>query len=83
MTGCGCACSSGGFCGGCGHAGCGGRARAALRDNRSRYGFAWTPQALARADCPVWLGHADDEGGEHKCRKPAGHAGPHDARRQQ
>jgi hypothetical protein len=23
--GCPCACSSGGFCGGCGHAGCGGR----------------------------------------------------------
>ena len=23
--GCGCACTSGGFCGGCGHAGCGGR----------------------------------------------------------
>lgn len=26
MTGCPCACNSGGFCGGCGHAGCGGRA---------------------------------------------------------
>ena len=26
-AGCGCACSSGGFCGGCGHAGCGGRHR--------------------------------------------------------
>lgn len=25
MSGCPCACSSGGFCGGCGHAGCGGR----------------------------------------------------------
>lgn len=25
--GCGCACNSGGFCGGCGHAGCGGRRR--------------------------------------------------------
>lgn len=24
---CPCACSSGGFCGGCGHAGCGGRGR--------------------------------------------------------
>jgi hypothetical protein len=23
--GCGCECNSGGFCGGCGHAGCGGR----------------------------------------------------------
>lgn len=25
MRGCPCACNSGGFCGGCGHAGCGGR----------------------------------------------------------
>lgn len=25
--GCGCECNSGGFCGGCGHAGCGGRRR--------------------------------------------------------
>lgn len=29
MSGCPCACNSGGFCGGCGHAGCGGRRRAA------------------------------------------------------
>jgi hypothetical protein len=28
-AGCGCACTAGGFCGGCGHAGCGGR-RAAM-----------------------------------------------------
>lgn len=25
--GCGCECNSGGFCGGCGHSGCGGRSR--------------------------------------------------------
>jgi hypothetical protein len=25
VSGCGCECNSGGFCGGCGHAGCGGR----------------------------------------------------------
>lgn len=30
--------------------------------------------------CDVWLGRADDEGGEHRCAGPAGHAGSHDAR---
>lgn len=53
---CGCACSWGGFCGGCGHAGCGGRVRA----NRDRFGFAWTPQALARADARAPWASAED-----------------------
>lgn len=29
--------------------------------------------------CPTILGH-EDEGGEHECNLPAGHAEPHDAR---
>lgn len=36
--GCGCECCHGGFCGGCGHAGCGGRqARAHLAEVDGRY----------------------------------------------
>ena len=31
MSGCGCECNRGGFCGGCGHAGCGGRVHHVLR----------------------------------------------------
>lgn len=45
MMGCGCACTSGGFCGGCGHAGCGGRASVVPR---RRY----PEDECRKADCP-------------------------------
>lgn len=55
---CPCACNSGGFCGGCGHAGCGGRSRAAQRD---RYGYDTYPaNQVQRTTFAPWR-RADDE----------------------
>jgi hypothetical protein len=42
---CPCACNAGGFCGGCGHAGCGGRTRTATRRTER-------PTPDCDADCP-------------------------------
>lgn len=61
-AGCGCACTSGGFCGGCGHAGCGGRPSwVALPDHSC---LAMVRDALDAEDIRDWLtehGHKDPE----------------------